>query len=397
MLKESGIKVIRLHKNQEGLASIIIVGIIISVLMLITLGFASIVRREERQALDQQLTAQAKYAAESEINKIIADYRKDPKSVTTNTTCDDESQPAQQPTFTTDTDIKTTCVLVDAAPGALEYDRMPTDTSTMIWLDPGGTPMARLVITWQNPRGTDAGECWTDAYSVLPPTYSGDRIGMLRFDMAQAGSEAAPTISRATLRSTNFGGILYPKQTATGTVTYASGTSVQPIIFGSCDTDPATPGGSEETFKAHAVITIPAALQNERFVLRLRSLYRSSLVKVVGYDTSNNPIEFPDTQLALEATARVGDIVQRIHVRVPAGTPPEDLVADDAIHVTNGGICKLLETEPSNTQDLCSNVVFTPGPPPPPAPPATPPTPPTPPPGPPPPPPPPPCGGKFCF
>src|SRR5258708_5693843 len=69
--------VTRMHKHkiqsinksgQQGIVSIIVTIILMLVLTLIVLSFAKVSRREERNALDRQLSTQAFYAAESGIN-----------------------------------------------------------------------------------------------------------------------------------------------------------------------------------------------------------------------------------------------------------------------------------------------------------------------------------------
>ena len=58
--------------NEEGIVSIVVTLIIMIVLTLIVTGFAQLARREQREALDRQLSAQASYAAESGINALKA-------------------------------------------------------------------------------------------------------------------------------------------------------------------------------------------------------------------------------------------------------------------------------------------------------------------------------------
>lgn len=335
-----------LRKNQDGLVSIMIVVIIISLVTVITIGFARIIRREQRQALDQQISSQARYAAESAINKKIAQYRSDPASLTTTTGCVDQGQ-----TFSAGTEIQTTCVLVDTDPGELQYDQVKTSESTMVWLDPGGTPLDRLVITWQNVSTVTDNDCQTTPYTNLPTNIGGTQIGMLRFDLARVGEPSA-TFNRNDLLNRNFGGVLYPKQGGTEALAYDPSTS--PVVYGTCGSP--APSGVDEPLAAHAIITLPAdaSTRNSRFILRLKGIYRNSQVRVMGFKVgSDEPVEFVDSQISIEATARVADVVQRIRVSVPAGLPPRALVPDDAIHVVNGGLCKLVETEPGSTVNNC--------------------------------------------
>ncbi len=58
----------KLKQNESGLAAIAVTMIIMGIVTLIVVGFATLMRREQRQALDQQLSTQAFYAAESGVN-----------------------------------------------------------------------------------------------------------------------------------------------------------------------------------------------------------------------------------------------------------------------------------------------------------------------------------------
>jgi hypothetical protein len=58
-------------RREGGFVSIIVCMIIMTILSLITIGFAQIMAREQRQALDRQLSSQAFYAAESGVNDAL--------------------------------------------------------------------------------------------------------------------------------------------------------------------------------------------------------------------------------------------------------------------------------------------------------------------------------------
>src|SRR3954464_6641054 len=54
--------------SEAGMASFLIVMILMLVITLIVIGFAQVTRRNSREALDRQLSSQAFYAAESGVN-----------------------------------------------------------------------------------------------------------------------------------------------------------------------------------------------------------------------------------------------------------------------------------------------------------------------------------------
>jgi type II secretory pathway pseudopilin PulG len=332
----------QLKDDQRGLAVIVIVATLVVVITLIVMGFSTIARREQRQALDQQLAQQARYAAESAINDVIANFRANPAGFVEMEDCGDPRQ-----TFVDGQEIQTTCVLAYSAPGPLEYDEVPLDTPTLVWLDPGATNVDRLFLTWDIP-GKDPGVCLASGYNVLPQSLSGNQIGMLRFDLWSAGTG---TFTREGLTDSQFGGVLYPRSDGVAQMPYTTGAINQPVIFGTCGGGhQPSPGATPYT--ASATIDLPN--NNHRYILRVQSVYRTSKLKVVGYEVATgNHVLFRDAQLVVEATARVGDVAQRVQVRIPASTPPRELLSEHAIHVTSQGICKLLQTEPNSVALGC--------------------------------------------
>jgi hypothetical protein len=340
------IKITKLHKEQNGIASIIIVTAVISVIILIVTGFAGIIRREQRQALDQQLSVQARYAAESVINDIIADFRNDPTYALLQDVsegCQDNYVGETFPDAGAD-QIYTTCVIVNPTPSVLAYDEISTNDSTLIWLDPGFQAVDKLIITWEKPL-PGGGECLTSNYDELPTNINGDQVGMIRFDLTKVkGPSPLDVFTRDGLRKSNFGGVLYPRQGGTASADYSTDSNDNPAVFGTCGGDD-SPEIVSTKMKAHAIIDVPN--NQDRYILRLQGIYKGSQVKVIGTAWSpisgvgdSEPITFSDNQLSIEATVRVGDIVQRVQVRVSAGSPPSDILPDAAVHST-GGVCKL--------------------------------------------------------
>ncbi len=347
----------RLARNQNGMASIIIVTVIISVTTLITISFSSLVRREQRQALDQQLSAQARYAGESEINQKVALFRQDPGLLASSDGCEEEPAPTfSDVSGNSDSEeIQTTCVVVNTAPGPIVVDKLPVNESKIYWIDPAEN-MENLVIAWQNPETVAGNQCLSTGYNVLPQSLSSNQIGMIRFDLARVGAEGSP-FTRDSLKGSLFGGVLYPRQGGNGTTGYITDSSQQPVITGRCgDTLPAgfdTSDLDSQFNGPYAYTIIQMGNNRDRYILRARSIYKETRPLVLGYNSEGDVITFQDSQILIEATTRVSDVVQRVQVRVPAATPPKDILPDHAIHVTNGGVCKLVETEPNSTSNGC--------------------------------------------
>ena len=344
----------KLSKTEKGMAAFIVVGVLMTVATLIIIGFATMTRREQRQALDQQLSAQARYAAEAAINQKIAEFRSDPSAILAGSNnCSDKGQ-----TFSGATEIQTTCVRINTAPGPLDFDEVTSEDSLVTWLDPGTDIVDKIVITWQLPKSSaTGGDCRSGGYGTLPGTLPANDIGMIRFDLTSV-NEA--NFSRNSLKWGTLSGLLMPKSSSPNTSSYSWTPNVSwnspstpptgPVVFGAC-TDPAVnaPSG-EEMYKAYAEIDVPNT--GSQYLLRLRGVYKTNRIRVIGYDVAGDVVLFTGSQVAIEATARVNDIVQRVQVRIPAGSPPANVLPDEALNVSNG-VCKLLQTEPNSTTSGC--------------------------------------------
>lgn len=344
-----------LRKSENGMAAFIVVGVLMTVATLIVIGFATITRREQQQALDQQLSAQARYAAEAAINKKIAEYRADPAAfLAASSDCEDQGQ-----TFSEASEIQTTCVRYSTASGAQEFDEVATEDSLVTWLDPGTEVIDRIVVTWQLPKSNPlGGNCRGDSYDTLPPTMDGDDIGMLRFDLTSLDKT---NFSRNSLKQGTLSGLLMPNDSPTqvpsytwgpneGSWTSPSNPPSGPVVFGACSNPAVDLPSPGENYKAHATIDVPNT--SRTYLLRLRSVYKTNRVTVIGYNTSDEVVLFTSAQISIEATARVNDIVQRVQVRIPSGSPPANVLPDEALNVSSG-VCKLLQTQPISTTDGC--------------------------------------------
>ena len=61
--------------NQKGMSSILFAMVFIIILSLIGVGFATLVRKDQRETLDKTLSFQAQYAAETAINRKAAELQ----------------------------------------------------------------------------------------------------------------------------------------------------------------------------------------------------------------------------------------------------------------------------------------------------------------------------------
>jgi Tfp pilus assembly protein PilX len=131
----------QIRLNQKGASAIMFALFFIMVISLISLGFATLSRRDQRSTLDKTLSAQAQLAAESGINAVKQYFDATP-TVLEKTDCADEST-VSYPKFSNGTSI--TC---------LTWDATPTEAVKVLepykgWSFTNSTPSAFDRISWE--------------------------------------------------------------------------------------------------------------------------------------------------------------------------------------------------------------------------------------------------------
>ena len=108
------------NRKDSGLVSIVVAALLMVIVALITIGFARIMQREQRQALDRQLSRQALYAAESGVNDVLRAIDNGTTGYTgdSKTDCDVSALTSIDPSD----NIAYTCALFDKSPGELQFN-----------------------------------------------------------------------------------------------------------------------------------------------------------------------------------------------------------------------------------------------------------------------------------
>ena len=317
-----------IHDDQSGLASLVIAILIVLVIVSLVLGFMQIIRREQRRTLDNQLSAQAYYAAETGVNDAITAIKK--QGYTSNkTTCDPllSATPAALTTgtnkLTTDGNVQYTCLLIDQAPPSAEYG-MEVNKSYVLPLNSGGGDINQLKFEWKNKI--------TNPQTLRPnstPLFSslsswGNAMGVLRVDLMPASNLNNTVL--VNLAKTFF---LYPQKGGSGTPVYSflgSGS----IVAGSC-----SPGNGTGVHRCKANFTgLPTGL----IYARISALYAPFDVTITGNNASGT-LTFQNAQAVIDSTGKAADVSRRIQVRVPTSSIdyPQNVIT------SMGSLCKKFE------------------------------------------------------
>ncbi len=298
-----------LRQDQKGIVSFFVVMIIMIVLTLIVLAFAQLVRREQRQTLDQQLKTQAQYAAESGVNDAL-DWLGDPanqtKLFTWNKECTGAGSFAAVAGLNQDLDpagvISYSCLLVDPAPAQLKKTAA-TDSSVSFKLQPQSGTIGQLRVSWQDHAGGADVTCTNGVGSYPGNGNQNCAIGDLRLEIVPFDS---PT-SRDQLTDNRY-------------IAYA-----QPGGLGLADWGAGTGRGQGQSVGATCAagicrLTIGNVPNIGLGYMHVSAIYASSDVTVEAFAGGGSPLPMVGDQVEIDSTGKANDVLHRIKVDAPINT-----------------------------------------------------------------------------
>lgn len=304
----------KLHTEESGIVSLIVTVMIMIVISLIVLNFAKLSRREERQALDRQLSTQAYYAAESGLNAGVEYVRNNPGSAA-KTFGDCASVPADK-NFSGDNRIisstaKYTCVTVDPTTPDLQYDDISTNASKVIPIEAKSGTIDSLTFNWEQPNVPDQNlpNCPATGFS-LPASdswYCGP--GVLRIDIFPTDKTS---IKRADFATNTFTAFLYPRHpgNGSGAVVFQDGQGFSKQgIFAS--------GDCKATYVRACKVTITnlGATGANFYMMRIKSIYNTSRVIITAQDSGSTDLIFKGAQAMIDSTGKANDVLHRLRAR----------------------------------------------------------------------------------
>ena len=294
-----------------------------------------------------------------------------------------------------DQTVEYTCVLINTRPDLLVYDRISTERSLVVHLQPidastgADVTLTDLYVWWQTTAPTSN-------TVVTPPPISFTGFDQTKIFPARGGwDRSAPVLmvqliplpdgnyARDYLRQNTKTFFLYPSGTNTETdTTTAAGLVVWSppdpsspltetisgeIVEGYCHEDSRNYHSKGDTnngtvaSKRHCGVRISslvptATSPRHTYIMRLLSIYEPSAVTVEGFSNTTRVV-FKDIQVVVDATARAGHVLRRIQERLPliyVYDYPEYVldIAED--------ICKDIESEPNEiTRGRVENVLRT--------------------------------------
>lgn len=289
--------------------------ILMLVISMIVIGFSQISRREQRQALDRQLSAQAFFAAESGVNdvqKVIRDSLNTGAAVPEKDACPPGSPSAANPygyfnpALDTAGDISYTCLLVTTKLSNIRQVVNTGNEAVTIPLHPASGQITRVRIKWTAPNVTSTAGC---ANGAVPPSGYFPRVslwapcpfGVLRVDMVPTDPGL---LRRTTMMANQRAFYLYPT-TGTGVPTLNYATARGAVSRMAC------------TVSAGCSVDIINISGSTDYAMRLTAIYNGGTVDITADGTLGPSVTLEDAQAQVDVTGRAQDVLRRIQVRMP--------------------------------------------------------------------------------
>jgi len=335
-----------LSENKEtGFASIVVALILVLVFSLITLGFATISRREQQNALNQYLASQADYAAESYINQKIKSGL--------NTTADCE-------TLDYSASVKITCGTVTISPPSYEVPvPITTGKAFVLEVDPAGPAVDKVKISWSS-SDTSKITPNSDMNAKNNPSNTdnqGPPILQLSLTPLKDGE-----LTRDCLINKTTNMLIYPNNSTGDAPNLATVNCLVAI--------PKTSQYSAICVNGNCSISLGNVNSGgvNKFLFHILTPYGApgitTNVSVVANSASgggggNNVINIRNSQAEIDVTARAQDVVKRIKVRVPIRAASGTVAQAPDYIISADSACKRLSINTTKTTPPGTTVIST--------------------------------------
>ena len=330
--------------KQQGFVSIIVASILMVLLSLVTVGFSQFMQREQRQALDRQLSAQAFYAAETAVNDVYREIRAG-NIVAEKADCDTSSQPfgGVLGSDISDDTVAYSCLTIDPTPARLVYDNGAIDinSATVVPLNSESGNFSSVDFSWSGRASRSDLRTMSCAAGDVnrPENFNADEVPMLRVDLI----DLSTGVTRDNLFNNARTFFLMPAANCGDTtINYAtSNANNGNFTYIRCSGTGSYPCSVEFT-----------GLTSPNYVARVRSVYQSADLEITG-STPAGTASFVDAQIEVDATGKANDVLRRIKVNFST-TGSTDFVPAGAAHGYQG-FCKQLEIYETSPADVRYN------------------------------------------
>jgi Tfp pilus assembly protein PilX len=333
------------YKEKDGVVSLVVTLFIMLIVSLVALSFATLMRREQRQALDRQLGSQAFYAAETGINDAMKALEQNPSAVGEINSCSNADQAkilvdGVQPNRVLDatSNVAYTCVFVDQTPTELEYS-VGRDDTKVIPLNTTSSTFSSVRVYWQDETSLSSFAPYNAAQGNFPPLsqWGANLPGILKIQLIPA----TMPLNKADVANETIDFYAFPSTGSSNTFTIGTSPSGS-VIEGNCKSNPAA---FNMALQCEVIIS---GLNDPKYVMVVRGIYDSSKVIVRGYTSAAPAVAAPisGAQVVIDSTGKAQDVVKRVKVNAPIR--PDMPYPNFALQVGDD-ICKRLRVTPQET------------------------------------------------
>ena len=364
----------RTSRKQAGIASIVVVSVLVVVMSLVAIGFSKLMNRSLQQSANSAISSAANYAARSAVNDAIAYAKENPAEAVTDCNALIGSGQLKDAAKLSD-DTKYTCLLINPTPEDLVYQKLPPLSSQVIKMTTSAPVSGGSVMfSWESyDRSFDQLPSGQTFYNEKK--WSLDKYEpVLRVSLYPIGAGGSLDSARSNSKTYFF----YPNPKTNDTVnTVAYGSEgLQKIECGKNNPNTGNFKGSAD-YNCNVIINNLAAA--DYYYVRLTPIYNQTNVKIKANDSGNNVLKFTGVQSVIDATAKSGNAVKRLEARIDSSgiatgrdyniSPDENAIPEFTLRSSNQ-ICKRLDVSGGSvavdpTSAAYCNLKFEPPPPPP--------------------------------
>lgn len=285
------------YSKQTGMSAILFAMVFTIILSLLSVGFATLVRQDQRETLDKTLSYQAQYAAETAINRTANSLLNNPTMPPESTACDGSTAGVGATAMdislpTSSASAKVTCITWTSNSDRIVKDPLGANRFISKIRPNTGSSISFLQFTWQQNPDTGSVNAYpaanvSGALGLRLPTLNTTNIGLLRVTLMD-GSGVTKTL------------YLIPTTT---TVNADFGSQTGQIGLATC-----TSGTCTVTINNYNVSDVQQGYLS-------MFAYGGTAANVTV--TTNPGTNFVGAQAVIDANAIAQDVSKRVSARVP--------------------------------------------------------------------------------
>lgn len=330
--------------TQQGMVAIVITMLVITIIAMMVLTFARVIRRDTRQTIDRQLSAQALYAAETGINDVVELAKT--VALQPKTSCDNTGIYAGlNPNLDGANNVAYTCVLVDPEPERLKVNKVKPFESRTINVE-SSTNYSQITIEWEaeNPPDTLDTSCDRNGGAAAFKAIGawGDCNPLVRLDLVPVSGANLNGDDPNNLNAV-YSAFVFPGTGANPPTTYASGTDwggQGVTVDGNCEQD-----RLDASLQCRVVIPVTSGTD---YRLRIMPIYKAAEFAISAQvSAGGDNVNLENSQYVIDVTGKAQDVLRR--VRIYRDVRVQSPTAHSFGLQTEDTLCKLLSVVPGDT------------------------------------------------